>query len=251
MAQQQPIRVVVEHKKSGGCGTVLGVLILLGLAIEYWYVALGILILVMAVGLVVNSQQRSTELEKQRHRPGRRDPWLNEVAVALGDLDLTETARNTGNHLGGVPLEGDIGLQDARLVVYINLFADAERAQQAQIGLLANPKIRGAIAAGATAVKVDDRVLYVANGRGGVVDEFRLDELIRQVSKIEVPPPVEVSISKTQASPRSAAMPSAFALPTASPDVLEQIRKLGELRDSGVLNLAEFETKKAELLRRV
>jgi hypothetical protein len=34
-------------------------------------------------------------------------------------------------------------------------------------------------------------------------------------------------------------------------DALEQLRKLGKLRDAGVLSEAEFEAKKEELLRRV
>lgn len=37
----------------------------------------------------------------------------------------------------------------------------------------------------------------------------------------------------------------------APPDAMEQIRKLGELHDAGVLNDAEFEAKKAELLARL
>lgn len=36
-----------------------------------------------------------------------------------------------------------------------------------------------------------------------------------------------------------------------STDALEQIRKLGELRDAGLVTDEEFESKKAELLRRV
>ncbi len=35
------------------------------------------------------------------------------------------------------------------------------------------------------------------------------------------------------------------------PEIPDQIRKLGELRDSGLLTAEEFETKKAELLKRV
>jgi hypothetical protein len=252
MPRQQPIRVVVEHRRAGaGCGTTLAVLILIGLAIEYWYVALGILVLVVAIGLVVNAQQRKEELEKQRHRPGPRDPWLNEIAVALADLGLTEVARNTGGQLGGVSLEGDIGLQADRFLIYINLFAEAERARQAEIGLRATPKIRDAIASGATVVKADDRLIYVANGRGGVVDEFRLDEVMREAGKIALPPPLQAPVSTAPMSPTSAAMPPALQAPTASPDALEQLRKLGELRDAGVLNQAEFEAKKAGLLRRV
>ena len=36
-----------------------------------------------------------------------------------------------------------------------------------------------------------------------------------------------------------------------APDIVEQIRKLGELRDAGLLTKEEFETKKAELLSRI
>jgi hypothetical protein len=37
----------------------------------------------------------------------------------------------------------------------------------------------------------------------------------------------------------------------AKPDVADQIRKLAELRDAGVLTTAEFDAKKADLLARV
>lgn len=47
--------------------------------------------------------------------------------------------------------------------------------------------------------------------------------------------------------PAYAPVPSA---PT-PPDVPDQIRKLGELRDAGLLTTAEFESKKAELLARL
>jgi hypothetical protein len=43
---QQPVRVVVE-KKPSGCGTWLAVMILLGLAIEYWYISLAIVAIVI------------------------------------------------------------------------------------------------------------------------------------------------------------------------------------------------------------
>jgi hypothetical protein len=38
---------------------------------------------------------------------------------------------------------------------------------------------------------------------------------------------------------------------TETPDIPEQIKQLGELRDSGLLTDAEFEAKKAELLDRM
>jgi hypothetical protein len=168
---------VVVEKKGGcfsGCGSTLAILLLVGLAVKYWYLALGLIALVVAGALMARTRQH----DQSRPRPGPRDPWLNEVAVALADLELTEQARNTGTQLGGVPLEGDIGLEASGFSVFVNLFATNELARQAEIGLRANPKVRGAVSKGHSAVRTVGRVVYVANGRGGVVDDFRLDEVI-------------------------------------------------------------------------
>ena len=181
MSQQEPIRVVVE-KKGGclsGCGTTLAVMLLLGLTIQYWYVALPIVAIVV-VAAISNAR---TQRKKAAHKPGPRDPWLNEVAVALADLGLKEIARNTGAQLGGAPIDGDIGLQAERFLVYVTLFSDQRLARQAELGLRAKPEVRDAIAKGATAVRTADRVVFVANGRGSVVDEFRLDEVVRVVGR--------------------------------------------------------------------
>ncbi len=48
----------------------------------------------------------------------------------------------------------------------------------------------------------------------------------------------------------SAAEPSAAA-GASQPDIIGQIRQLGELKEAGVLSVEEFETKKAELLKRL
>lgn len=48
--------------------------------------------------------------------------------------------------------------------------------------------------------------------------------------------------------PPSQAVPAASA---AEPDVADQIRKLAELRDAGIVSEEEFQTKKAELLKRM
>jgi len=245
VSSQQPIHVIVEKKRvSSGCGTTLAVVLLLGLAIEYWYLALGLALIAVAAVLLRKSQER----KKARHRPGPRDPWLNEVAVALADLGLTESARNTGAQLGGAPLEGDIGLEADKFKVYVNLFADSEQARQAQLGLNAKPETRDAVSRGASAIKTIGRVVYVANGRGGVVDEFRLDEVVRLVGAVSVPPPLDIA-SRT---PHQSAPPTSHVGPApSSPDTLDQLRKLGQLRAAGVVTETEFETKKAELLRRV
>ena len=43
----------------------------------------------------------------------------------------------------------------------------------------------------------------------------------------------------------------ASSVTTSTPDITEQIKKLAELRDQGIVTLQEFETKKAELLSRM
>ena len=62
---QQPVRVVVE-KRPSGCGTWLAVMILLGLAIEYWYISLAIVAIVIAVALV-----RAAQTARARSSPAR------------------------------------------------------------------------------------------------------------------------------------------------------------------------------------
>ena len=129
--------------------------------------------------------------------------------------------------------------------------------QQAELGMTANAQVRNAISQGYTALTTVDQVAYVANGRGHAVDEFRLDEVARVVGRITVPPPLAPSLGRLAASP---AAPSAAPQPAPSavrqfgapgPDALGQLRRLGDLRTAGLVSDAEFEAKKAELLRRV
>jgi len=53
------------------------------------------------------------------------------------------------------------------------------------------------------------------------------------------------------ATPASAAPAPPVAPGAGQPDITDQLKKLGELRDAGVLTTEEFETKKAELLARL
>jgi hypothetical protein len=244
MARQQPIRVVVE-KQSSGCGTALAVLFVVGVAVVYWYISLTLLAIVVAAAVVRSRRER----EKARHKPGPRDPWLNEVAVALADLGWTETARNTGAQLGGTLIDGDIGLDARGLRVFVTLFSDQPRARQAELGLKAKPEIRSALASGLTAITTVGRVVFVANGRGAVVDEFRFDEVVRVVGRLAVPPALH-SVPTGRAAAQPAPAGRAAGSPSDS-DALEQLRKLGELRAIGVVSAAEFEAKKAELLGRI
>ena len=251
-----------------GCGFVLLVFVLLGFVAAYWYVALPLLLVVLVVGLVHRARQRRISEEKARHRPGPRDPWLNEVAVALADFELTEFARNTGTQLAGVPIEGDIRLDAPRFSVVITLLETAELAHQAEIGLRAKPEVRSAIVEGKSVIRAEGRVLYSANGRGKVVDEARLNEVVQIVGGIPVGPPrmppgalgQRPSLPGTPPAgvppppPRPHGSPTgnpAPAAPHGAADVLEQIKRLAELRDAGVLTEEEFESKKVELLRRL
>lgn len=243
-------------KSGGGCLSVFAVLLLIGLAIEYWYVAVPLILVLIVVGLVAGSRRRKAQLEAARrqeelarHRPGPRDPWLNEIAVALSDFEFTEYARNTGTQVAGVPIEGDIQLLAPHFAVTVTLLASPELARQAEIGLRANPEVRTALRDGRSIVRAVDRVLYVANGRGGVADESRLNEVVQIVGPIPVGPPRLSTASPAPPAPLPTPRP-AVAAPVASGDVLDQLKRLGELRQAGVLTEAEFEAKKAELLRR-
>lgn len=252
MAQQEPIRVVVE-KKGGcfsGCGTALAVLFLLGLAVKFWYISVGLVVLAIAIGIAHNNEQK----RKARREPGPRDPWLNQVAVSLSDLGLKEVARNTGSHVGGAPMEGDIGLRDDRFLVYVNLFANADLARQAEVGLRAQANIRDAVGNGQTMMTSWGPVLLVSNGRGSVVDEFRVEEVARAVAEIPLPPRLLLGGSSVAPTVPAATAPVHEVVGTgeeSSAEPLEQIRRLAELRDVGLVTDSEFEAKKADLLRRI
>lgn len=263
---------MAQRRKLSTGWTIFGVVLVIGLVVTYWYVAVPIAVVLGVVGLVHHSKNERARREQQRrqeeaarHRPGPRDPWLNEIAVALADFEFTEFARNTGTQLAGIPLEGDIRLDAPRFSVVISLFPSAELARQAEIALRARPEVRGSIADGRSMVRAEDRVLYSANGLGGVVDESRLDEVVEVVKHIpiglpRVPPAAGLGpgLSPMPANTWRASTPHAMPVvaasqgsPASGADILDQIKRLAELRDAGALTDAEFEAKKAELLRRL
>jgi hypothetical protein len=248
---------VAKQQNSGiGCFTVIALLVLLGLTIEYWYVSVPIIVVCFIGGLSYRAKQKQQKEELARHRPGPRDPWLNEIAVALAEFGFTEYARNTGSQVTGVPIEGDIRLDAERFSVIITLLTTAELAHQAEIGLRAKPQVRAAIADGKTIVSAEDRMLYVANGRGGYVDEQGLNEVQQLVCAIPVglarqPVAPSAPAPRPDARPKPPPPRPAPQAHQTSGDVLDQIKRMAELRDSGVLSAVEFEAKKAELLRRL
>jgi hypothetical protein len=189
------------------------------------------------------------EAPGQPSPPGPRDPWLNEVSVELADLGFVERKRNTGKHVAGAPMEGDIVLDGDGVTVIITVFATGTLAHQAEVGVRANPNSRAAINQGVSVLRTVDQLLYLANGRGSVVDESQLDDVIQVVSKVGAPLPIDSPVTNAAPPPegRSTIAPAS----STGPDITEQIRKLGELRGDGLLTDAEFASKKAELLARI
>lgn len=132
----------------------------------------------------------------------------------------------------------------------MNLFGDGELARHGELGLRANPSTRDSVTAGRSEIRRTGRVLYVANGQGQAVDEFRLDEVMRTVDKVALPPPLPAPLAQPGTA-RKPSAPTLASVPEPGADALDQLRKLGELRDADVLTQSEFEAKKAELLHRV
>ncbi len=62
---------------------------------------------------------------------------------------------------------------------------------------------------------------------------------------------MEVAHRPAQTTPAAAEGDAAGLVPSGSADIPDQIRKLGELRDAGILTQEEFEAKKGDLLSRM
>lgn len=66
-----------------------------------------------------------------------------------------------------------------------------------------------------------------------------------------VPPPVPVSAGSPSAPPAGSSQPSATPSVAQPTNVFEQLKQLGALRDAGIVTAEEFESKKADLLKRL
>lgn len=163
------------------------------------------------------------------------DAWFEELTPVAAAFGVEETARMTGDQIGGVRFLGDIAFTANEFEVWVNLFPDSDRARRAEEGLLSRPKMKAAIDQGGTVIQRVDHVVFVGTGRGTALDQDRFKAFAERVSEVSPPgvsaPPAQQADGST--------------------DVLEQLRKLGELRDSGVLTDEEFQAKKAELLKRI
>jgi hypothetical protein len=226
-----------DTSSSSGCAPLVGLLFAAFLAIKFWYVALGVMVV---LGLVHLGARRKSA-QKARHRPGRFDAWLNEVNVASSDLGLTEYSRNQVPTVAGVAACGDVTLRHRRFEVRIALFPDAQGAHEAEIALRTDEGTRDAVRRGRRMLVTRDRVVFDASGRSSAVDEFLLDEVVRVVDRLPVSGPRIAGVG--------AAATAAHPGPRA--DTLRQIRELAALRDAGTITEAEFDQNKTSLLKRL
>ena len=267
VTEQQPVRVVVEmvdrrQQNDGGseAAAVFAVMLILGLIIVYWYVVLGVIALALLSVAIRHGQAADTTTTKptkpakpakpatikakearaaakpQSSAPrgsGVFDPWLNAVSVELADLGLVERSRRRLTDVGGNPVDTDITLGDERLELTVYLLKDATTVSHAILGLKASPTTRQALRKGTTMIGTAGRILYVAHGRGCIVDEFRLEDLVSVIRTIRPSPPPSAAMSQ----------------PTG--DAMELLRRLADLHATAVLSDSEFQSKKADLLQRI
>jgi Short C-terminal domain len=232
------------------------------IAVHFWFLSLPLVC--VGGGLAVRRRQRNKELA--RHQPGPRDPWLNEVVVAVADLDFSERERNYTDVYFGIPIEGYVELHKQRLTVDVVLFANQILARNAEMAMRAESTIRSELGREMAALHNGGRVLIVARTKMGSVDEYDFAEIVRLVGEIPLPPPLLLAHPVTYRTPSTVmgagagprtttARPPRPALPSApvarDQDAIDQLERLGRLRATGVLTEAEFQAKKAELLQRI
>jgi hypothetical protein len=241
--QQQNVQVtqVVENKGClSGCGTLFAVLLVVGLIVTYWYVAVPIAVLAAGGGAYFYFKRRG---ELPAPQPGAQDPWLDQISSRLGALGFSERTRNTGQQLEGVPLEGDICLDADDMRLFVNVFRIPSHAEQVSDRLKSKANIQAAMTGGQSGVVSQGRVVYVANGMGDRLQSARLESVIKTVGEV-APPTVGEE-------PQRELAPATRSGPETQIDVLDQLQKLGQLRDTGVLTKEEFEEKKSTLLKRL
>jgi hypothetical protein len=106
--QNVQVTQIVENKGClSGCGTAIAVVLVVGLTIQYWYVSVPVAVLGAAWFGYWYYKQRGKLPDP---KAGSQDPWLGQIALRVRPLGFIEQTRNTGRHLEGVPMEGDLCL---------------------------------------------------------------------------------------------------------------------------------------------
>jgi hypothetical protein len=237
------------------------------IAVHFWFLSLPLVC--VGGGLAIRRHQHRKQLA--RRQPGPADPWLNEVVVAVSDLDFDERERNVTDEYFGVPTEGYVELRKQRVIVDVVLFANQIKARNSEMAMRTEPTIRGELSREMAALHNGGRVLIVARTKMGAIDEYDFGEIIRLVGEIPLPPPMAVghrvayrsATSAMAAGPAQRTVTATLPRPALAPpmpvpppvprdqDAIDQLERLGRLRTSGVLTEEEFQSKKTELLQRI
>ena len=181
------------------------------------------------------------------HGPQSLDMWLTKVSDKLHEIGFVETTRWTDETFGGEKVSASISLTQPTGRVFVLLFvsvADATRA----CGSGLPDGLTKAVQQGITALTTRGRVVIMAHNPYGVRTDA-LEHWANITSEIELPSTAEVAPPPVGEEASAASSPPAQLRQT--PDPLDALRKLGELRDAGILTPEEFEAKKTELLKRV
>lgn len=230
------------------------------IAVHFWFLSLPLVC--VGGGLAIRRHQRRKLLA--RHQPGPSDPWLNEVVVAVSELDFVESERNVTDLYFGVPTEGYVELRKQRVIVDVVLFANQVKARNAEMAMRTEATIRSELSREMAALHNGGRVLIVARTKMGAIDEYDFGEIVRLVGAIPLPPPMAVGRAVAYRSATTAMTPSTgprtltatLPGPRSAPvardqDAIDQLERLARLRASGALTDAEFQSKKTELLQRI
>jgi Short C-terminal domain len=139
-------------------------------------------------------------------------------------------------------MQGDIAFDAGGYRLFVNIFATPQNATHAAANLQAKSDVQQAVATGHSVIRTLGPVLFLGAGGNRQVSMEAFQRAVQAVEPAALPVQAQGS-EPSNKEERPSAAPQA--------DVLEQLRKLGELRDSGVISPEEFEAKKAELLKRV
>jgi hypothetical protein len=174
------------------------------------------------------------------------DPWLSAVGMALMALGYVGAKKSTGADFGGVQSDADvIASTYAGSVVHVALFSTTEVRERAGELLANDPRYQKGSRSGAMEARVRGRVVLIADGQGKPLPPGAAERALAAVSRLAIKPPG--STPNVTSSPRD----TADAPSSEAESHIEQIRKLGELKDAGILSEAEFEAKKTDLLGRI
>ncbi len=253
MSSQVSQTVIVQQKQGcfGGCLTFFAVLVVIGLGIRYWYIAVPILIVGATFAYYQWDQNRKRAGRVPPPTTGIVDPWIDQVRHQVAALGFTEQTRNTGALLGGVPLLGDGAFVCGSTQIWANLFSTSQQAEAAAITLRDQQNFREGMANGYAQIQVQGRVLYTAFGQGQPLASDSLHSFIAAAAASPPPGSTEPSQTALHAAESSTSTAEPGSVSGSSIPITQQLRELGELRDRGVLTEAEFQAKKAELLKRM